>query len=132
MSARLRRFVFWILLALGLFGYRIGRAQEPIAVSVQPRVALVNPYKRTTFWFRWQIEPHPDNRRYALMYTCGSELHSSQGEVNGDKHPRTTDRWVELTVLQDCEFMACVIRTVEKEVKTLCDWFTVTTAGRER
>ena len=102
-----------------------------VQASVSPRVALVNPYKRTDFRFTWRIEPHPDNRRYALMYTCGKELHSSQGEVEGDKHPRTTERYVELTVVEDCTFMACVVRVIEGKPKTLCDYAYVRTGGKE-
>ena len=124
---KVRRFAFWTLLVLGLFGYTIGQEIEPVKVSVRPQVAVTNPYKQTTFWFRWQIEPNEGNRRYALMYSCGGELHSSQGQVDGDKHRKTTERYVDLTVLGNCTFMACVVRIVEGKAKTICDRIEVTT-----
>lgn len=126
---RIRRFVFWVLFVLSLFGYSIGQEIKPVTTKVRPMVAVVNPYKQTTFHFTWQIEPHEDNRRYALMYTCGSEVHSSQGNIDGDKHQKTTERFVDLTVLENCSFMACVVRMVEGKPKTMCAWATVSVGG---
>ena len=129
---RIRRFVFWVVFVLGLFGYRFAFAQKVVTVDVVPKVAFVNPYGVTTFRFRWQIEPSEDNRRYALMYTCGAELHSSQGELDKNS-PRTRERFVDLTVLEDCEFMACVIKVVKGEIKlkTICDRAYVKTGGEK-
>lgn len=121
-SVNWKRIAFWSLLFFLVYTWPTESAEGPVRVSVYPNVAVVNPYKRTTFRFRWQIEPHADNRRYAVSYTCGSEIHSSQGDVDGDKHQKTTERYVDLTVTGDCEFMACVIRMVEEKPKTMCAW----------
>lgn len=127
------RLAFWILLfsALAVFGRALLAQPPPIEVRVSPKVATVNPYKRTGFRFTWVIEPHADNRQYALSYSCGSEVHSSQGPVDGDQHPRTRERYVELTVKEDCSFMACVVRVVNGKPKTLCAWATVSTPKGE-
>lgn len=155
-KARLYQAVFWSLIAsvsvlfvvgcavralralgirwwwfIPLLIYSTALAENFITADVYPRVALVNPYKRETFRFRWQIPPHPDNRWYALAYTCGKENHSSQGEVEGDKHPKTTERFVELTVVGDCEFMACVVRVIDGKPETICDYAYVRTRGDE-
>lgn len=113
-----------ISLMLGVCVSTASHAQ--VSTEVYPRVAVVNPYRRTTFRFQWRIEPHEDNRRYALVYSCGAELHSSQGGLNGNSR-KTTERYVELTVLTDCEFMACVVRMVEGKPKTTCSWAYVRT-----
>lgn len=121
--SKLRRLVFWFLLILFVY-YSVvfGQGAPPITVDVLPRVAAINRYQKQVFRMRYQIEPHKDNRQYAISYTCGSELHSSQGEVDGDKHPRTTTIYPELTVIDDCDFMACVVRIVEAKPKTICVW----------
>lgn len=100
----------------------------PVKASVYPTVAVVNEFKRQTFRFRWQIEPHEDNRRYALYYSCGKEVHSSQREIDGT-FPKTSERYVEMTVLEDCQFMACVVRVTDGKAITLCDWAKVITGG---
>lgn len=127
------RAAFWLLMfaALLVFGGDLLAQTSPIVVSVQPKVVLVNPYKRTAFWFRYQIEPHINNRRYALVYGCGSELYSSQGDVNGEKHPKTTEIYVDLTVTTDCEFMACVVQVVAGKPKTICAYVHVRTPKEE-
>ena len=129
-SENLYRFAFLILMlcALLVFGRGLVHAQNsPVTASVTPKIAIVNPYKRTTFRFQWRIEPDANNRLYSLSYSCGSEVHSSQGNVDGENHPRTTERFVELTVIEDCQFMACVVRIVEGKPKTMCAWATVRT-----
>lgn len=135
MAENLFRFAFWLLMLLTIlvFGRGIVHGQNsPVGVDVTPKVAVVNPYKETTFRFTWKIEPHKDNRRYALMYSCGSEIHSSQGLVNGDKHQRTSERFVNLTVVADCEFMACVVRLEDDKAKTFCNWAYVRTPREEQ
>lgn len=92
----------------------------PIKASIYPMVALKNPYQRTTFRLRWMIEPHKDNRRFSIAFTCGAEVHSAQREIN-EKSARTTDRFAEVTVLDDCSFVACVVRVTDGKVKTFCD-----------
>jgi hypothetical protein len=92
----------------------------PIKASVYPQIALVNPYQKQTFRIRWQVEPHPDNRRVSIAFTCGNEVHSAQRE-HDEKSARTSERYVEMTVLEDCSFVACVVRVTNGKAITICD-----------
>lgn len=114
-----------VLSALLTFGGDL-RAEPVIVASVTPQVALKNPYQRTTFRLKWVIEPHEDNRRMSIAFTCGSEVHSAQREID-KMSARTTERFVEILVVDDCSFTACVVRISEGRVKTLCDQATVST-----
>ena len=123
------RIAFWILFLLTLLVFGRGFARAQVSAEVNPKVAVVS-NTQTTFRFTWRIEPSKDNRMYALSYTCGVELHSSQGELT-ESSPRTTERYVNLTVIEDCQFMACVARVVKGRVKleTICAWVFVSTGG---
>lgn len=103
--------------------------EAPIKVTVTPKVANTNPYKKVEFNFRWQIEPNKDNRLYAISYTCGSDAYSAQVSMDGENHPRTTERKVKLTVVSDCIFNACVVRVVKGKAVTYCDYQVVKTGG---
>ena len=122
MRESLYKLVCWILLlsALLVWGYDFVHAQaSAIRVEVSPKVVVFNDHSPTTFHFRWVIEPDENNRLYALSYGCGIELHSSQREINGNS-AKFNERYVSLTVLGDCDFMACVVRIVDGKPKTIC------------
>lgn len=108
-----------VLLVLAALVFGRGIVFGQVTVDVSPKAALENPYKRTTFRFRWAIEPSPDNRRYAISCTCGSEIYSAQREMDGES-PKTSERFIELKVLEDCSFVACVVKVIEGKAKTIC------------
>ncbi len=118
-----------VLACLFLVGRESLGLGQPVSVSVSPNLVIASPYKTVGFRFRWQIDPHKDNRQYALAYSCGVEIASSQGEVRGEDYPRTHERIVFLTVIEDCDFMACVVRIVNGKPRTYCDHQTVSVGG---
>lgn len=103
-------------------------ALPPVKADVYPAVVLVNEHQRQTFRIRWQIEPHPDNRRVSIAFTCGGEVHSAQRD-HGPNSARTSERYVEMTVLEDCSFVACVVRVTNGRAVSLCDQAFVRTGG---
>lgn len=64
----------------------------------------------------------------SIAFTCGSEVHSAQREMD-EKSAKTSERYVEMTVLEDCSFVACVVRVTNGKAVTLCDQAKVATGG---
>lgn len=94
---------------------------KPISIDVVPKVATVYPYTQTTFRVNVKIPRHKDNRLWSYTASCGSEIKSSEYELNVNSQITTT--WYEeFTVAEDCIFQACLHRQVEGKVKNFCSY----------
>lgn len=91
-------------------------AQEPITLTITPRVAMENPYKLQTFRMLIRIPDHPDNRRMSYGADCGSNVITAQRP----EYARMTEKFLEMRVISDCVFQACVHRLVEGRIKPHC------------
>lgn len=113
----MRLFGFILTLAvLLLLAKNIFAAEKPIAVDVQPRVTISDPYNRRTFRVRITIPKHPDNKLLSYSASCGQEIRSSQYEID-----KVTFEWFEeLTVTDDCIFQACLHRAEKGKIQNYC------------
>jgi hypothetical protein len=117
-----------ILLLTALFGLVAKNVlAEEVTISVLPKVAITNPYTVTTFRIFWQIPQHKDNRMYSISYSCGSDIHSSQRDLEGDKAAVSYTRYTDLRVVSNCLFLVCVHRLEEGSVRNFCAHQEITT-----
>lgn len=108
-------------LLLGMLA--ISATTPAIQLDVYPRVAVVNPYKTSTFRVMIRIPEHKDNRLYSYSADCGGEVKSGQREIRA-----ITEMWFEeLHVKSDCYFLACLHRIVEGKVKNFCEHVEIST-----
>lgn len=122
------RLGFLILLLLVIFAFGIVHGQTPknISIDVYPRVSTTDPYNQKTFRVRVRVLRHKDNRLWSYSASCGSEIKSSEHELD-EKSVITYEWYEEMTVIENCIFQACLHRVVGKEVKNYCSYQEITT-----
>lgn len=103
-----------------LFYRNVIGAEKNIKIEVVPKVTISNEYRQQTFRVRVTVPRHKDNRLWSYSASCGSEIKSSEHEL--DKNSQITTTWYEdFTVLEDCIFQACLHREVLGKIQNYCD-----------
>lgn len=116
MKVRWRVVLFWIALFALIYKWPTEGAVKEITLDILPRIVLTNPYKRAHFTALIRIEEHPDNRLYSFAGDCGGDAVSWTREI--DFVAKTFD--VELVVVDECLFVACVHRLEKGKIKPYC------------
>lgn len=97
------------------------KPSKPISIDVVPKVAMTSYNVTSTFRVKVTIPRQKDNRLWSYSASCGSEIKSSDHELNLNS-AITTTWYEEFTVTEDCIFQACLHRIVEGKVKNFCDY----------
>jgi hypothetical protein len=106
-----------------------GKMPKPppaIKIDLLPKIAMADPHRRVTFRVRTTIEPNDLNRHYSIAADCGYNAYGSQRGIESI----TDTRYIEMTIVQDCVFVACVYRLENKKAKSYCVTQVVPTVGQ--
>lgn len=106
--------------------FLLGVANAQVNLDVLPKVAFENPYKDVTFRLLIRITEDEGNRKMSYSGDCGANVITRL--QNAEYKVYTI--FLNMRVVSNCVFSACVHKIVDGKMKNLCVTKVVETQGR--